>query len=242
LVAEGKFDDAITQFKEVKRLTPNDIYPRMKLADIYDEQKKDAEWLEEVNGILEMNADEMAPYSMLQRHLLAKGEPEKYWDMILPYAKRGTAQDLPLQRLVEFAPQVKKLDEAVEIARARVNAAPTSKGAWLALAQGLQSQEKWTDAIDAYARASRLDPTNMTAIRSYALTAEDHGTKKQAVDAYKLYTDSYPTDAWGLLKYGNVLRADGQNGLALDIFRKVLERFPDNETAIKAVKELENSR
>lgn len=239
LIRDGKLDEALVQFKEWKRFAPNIPSPRLQIAMVYKQKKMDAEWLAEMKELLQALPDEIGAYSTLQRFFLETGKKEEYWDTILPVAKKGSPGDQAVQSLVEFSQVIGKAPEATEVARARTVAEPMSKGAWNALARGLEMQQKWPEAIDAYTRAARLDPSNLTVLRNFCNLAEERGTKTQAVGAWKLYTDTFPFDVEALLRYGAVLRANGQDLEALDAYRKVLEKYPDNEVALKAVKELD---
>lgn len=242
LMNDGDLEGAAAQFAEFKRLEPRSSYPRMRLAEVYEQQKKMDAWLAEVRELLDIAPDELGGYSLLSRYFAARGDNMGYWNELLPRAQKGSPEDVAVQRLADFAPTVGKQAEALAVAQRRVDAAPLSRGAWLALAKAHTNLEQWREAIDAYARASRMDPTNIAAIRAYCLLAEERGTPQQALDAFKLYSDNHPNDSWAMLKYANLLRENGKPLEALDAYRKVLERFPDNETALQAVKEIEEKR
>lgn len=242
LIRLNKMEDALAQFKEWKNQDPKNASPRLQIAQIYQQQKKTVEWEREIRELLDFLPDEAGVYSMLQHFYMEEKKPDAYWDTVIVLARRGSDGDQAVQSLIDFSAVVGKLNEAVEVAQMRTQAEPRSKGAWLALARGLEKQEKWVEAIDAYGRASRLDPSNPTAVRGFAALAEERGTKKQAVEAWKLYTDNFPADMAAQLRYGNLLRANGQNLEALDVFRKVLDKYPDNQIAKQNVNELEKLR
>ncbi|GMV36222.1 MAG: hypothetical protein AMXMBFR61_07300 [Fimbriimonadales bacterium] len=242
LMSDGDLDGAAAQFAEIKRLEPRNSYPRMRLAEIYEQQKKMDAWIAEVRGLLDIAPDELGGYALLSRYYAAREDNLGFWNELLPRARKGSPEDVAVQRLADFAPTVGKQAEALDVAKSRVDAAPLSRGAWLALAKAHANLEQWREAIDAYARASRMDPTNIAAVRAYCLLAEERGTPQQALDAFKLYAENHPNDSWAMLKYANLLRENGKPLEALDAYRKVLERFPDNETALQAVKEIEEQR
>jgi tetratricopeptide (TPR) repeat protein len=100
--------------------------------------------------------------------------------------------------------------------------------------------ERFSEALDSYDEALKLEPKNAELWYNKAKTFEKLDKPHEAIESYDeaLRIDLNHVDAW--YSRGMVMVNLGKNKEALECFDKALELNPDFEPALKAKKDISN--
>ena len=137
------------------------------------------------------------------------------------------------------------LEEAVGCLRVAVALRPDATTAYTHLGVALSHKLQWHDAIAAFKKAIKLDPTNNVAPNNLAMTYSSLGAamaaKSQRDDAIAAYNDAIaaykkvikirPKDAAAYINLGIALAAKGQRDDAIAAYEKAIKIDPKHAVA-----------
>jgi tetratricopeptide (TPR) repeat protein len=166
------------------------------------------------------------------------------------YYKRGDAEKAvqALNRAIEIAPADESnyldltkiliagnsLPAALAVARKATTALPQSPRAFAMRGSIEQKVGQFTDAVDSYDRALRLDPAQANTVVGLAEAQFSAGLTKQAITTFESGLKRFPKNAQLLLSYGAVLLKQAEAGdsqaqqRAEQMFRTALTLAPDS--------------
>jgi choline-sulfatase len=143
---------------------------------------------------------------------------------------RFPASDLVLSRLVSFYLKAERWNEALGAARVLLELRPDDFDALFLSGSASAMLGKWSEALDYYEQASRIEPENRTLRqrRAYALAAV--GRTEESLSAYRTLKDEFPGDYVFDLDIGQIYERTGQLTKARLALKEASERHPCADT------------
>lgn len=120
----------------------------------------------------------------------------------------------------------KKLEDAEALLRRTVELAPDYVGAWLILGALLNERNKYVETIDAYTRATELEPKNPEAWAGLGNACSMAMYPEKAVSAFSKAIDLQPNSPDAQAGYGHALKTIGDQPGALSAFRAAVAARP----------------
>jgi serine/threonine-protein kinase len=210
LEVAGKIDEALAEFRTVKRLDPkqNIGATRPVMASFVDELGR-----VQRNGRMGAFVSLDDKITELSRRLGASLKKQGKLDEAIAVYRHLTqlepASDSARITLATALKEQGKLDEAVTESREAIRLNPASADAHITLANSLKAQGKMDEAIAAYREAIRLEPASAPAYSSLVPALKAGGKLESAVAAYREAIRKKPDDAEAHLHLAGILRAQG---------------------------------
>ena len=127
------------------------------------------------------------------------------------------------------------LDGAAALARRELEISPTDSLGWQRLGLILVSQQKISEAANAFSRAIELDPTDVISLQNLGQSLWLMGRKEEAIAKYRRTVKLQPNFAIGWLSLGTVMEETGRKSEAEECFRKAVASQPSRVTDLVAL-------
>ena len=233
LASEGRYDEAMYEFKQAIKENPNDALAHLQLGLLYYYvQKKSRESVDEIRKALEID------------HAL----PDAYYNLGFIYAKSGQYDDAIdlYKRTIEISPKYAEaylglgiiyyyykgmLVEAEELFNKAIKVDPKYAKAHFFLGNVYGGQGKYEDAVKEFRRALEIDPNYGEVHFFLGNILGGQGKLDEAIAEFKQTLALNEQDAEAHYKLGVIYDKKGMTDEAIKEFRTVLRLSPKHVEA-----------
>ncbi|HTX67334.1 MAG TPA: tetratricopeptide repeat protein [Opitutaceae bacterium] len=228
LLAAGRYDEAVAQYREALRLKPDYIQPYDNLGDALLQLHRPQEAAEALRGALRLFPADPTAHSNLGTAFLQLGRPG---DAVREYeeALRGEPGSAVSEINLALAlRQTGRLDEASNHYLAAVNLAPERVATRLDLAQTLEQKHDDPAAEQQYRDALRLQPGLVAAHFGLGNLLARTGRFAEAIGEYREAVRLDPGQIRARNNLGNALLMTGRLDEAIAEYEEALRLRPDD--------------
>ena len=238
LVKDGKFDEAIAQYRKVLEINPGSAETHNDLGGALFSQAHIDEAVAQYRKALEIEPDFMEARNNLGLAYFTKGETD---EAIAQYRRvlqskpevPGVRYNLGLATVARFnlgnaLIKEGKFDEAIAQYRMALEINSDSAKAHNGLGMALFSQAHMDEAIAQYRMALEIEPDYVQARDNLGLAYFRKGETDEAIVQYRKALESKPGDPATHYNLGLALFIKGETDQAIAQYRKTLESQPDS--------------
>ena len=226
LQAQGKLDEAISQYRHALELTPDDALAHSNLGTALAAQGKFDEAIGHYERALTLAPEDADSYSNLGNTLVALDRTDE--------AIRRFRQALDIDPssaeahggLGAALQSQGKVDEAITHLRRAIELGPALVDAHNYLGLALASQNRMADAIVEFRRALEIDPDFADAHANLARAAQLDGNLDQAIHHYRELLRIAPESSETHNDLGVALASQNELAEAIDHFRQAIQSAP----------------
>ncbi len=262
LFKDGRFDDAILEFRKVLVENPNGPIAAHAIYNIgvcYYKLRLFSDAQDQFEQFLDRFANnEFAPKSMFLKTMSIQERSdyetaEKLWRQFIQKYRKHAWTALAYERLGDAYDHMAQERKAIDAYTSAINLGtnPSDKVTVnYKLGEVYSKLGNTTRAINSYNAAVTIGEENGVYLRvpdSYYKMADLHYQNRnfqQALSLYQRVTRKYPSfheTPWGIFQIGNIFRNLRQHENAIGKYKEVIEQFPDDYWARQAQWKLEDS-
>ena len=223
-------------WEDLLALTPEDLAPHERLAEILNELGEAAAAVEHLRW-LAVHAPGANRWRRLAQALGEAGDLPGEMDAWRRLLDHSPADLGAHERLAQMLEQMGRKAEAAGHLRLAAEADPSKNKPWKRLARLLQDQGQGAEAFKAWRRVLELDPADRQALNALATLLLDQGLKARALVYLQALADSgEDRTAWRRL--AQTLTDLARPGEAIEAWRRVAQIAPGDAQAHEALAEL----
>ncbi len=244
LEEEGKFTQALEEYRKAIQEDPQSSYLYVELANAYMRHRRYKEAVQEAENAIRLNPDNLDAHKLLGQIYYSSIANEDL--------NRGPASSESLKKAIQEYESVVRIDpsdsgsllslsnlyrydghtdKAIETLKKYLEMVPSSEAGLANLAQIYADQGNFKEAIDVFKKALEVNPESPRILEQLAYTYEQSKDYKNAIETYQkaLKTDE---DSLDLRKgLAQALLEDGQQDQAEKEYLRILEADPDEGMA-----------
>jgi len=227
LQAQGRLDEAITQYRHVLAVTPEDALAHSNLGTALAAQGQLGEAVDHFERALALAPDDADSYSNLGNALAGLGRTDeaiqsfqRALDIDPSSAEAHGALGLALHA-------DNQLDDAIRHLRRALNLGAVSADTHNLMGVALASQDRLDEATLQFRQALEIDPNFLDAHANLAMAAQLQGNPDQAIQHYREVIRIGPTAAETHNELGLMLAATDELAEATVHFRQALQLDPN---------------
>lgn len=226
LQAQGKLDEAISQYRYALELTPDDALAHSNLGTALAAQGKFDEAIEHYERALALAPEDADSYSNLGNTLFALDRTDEAIRRFRQALEIDPSSAEAHGGLGAALQSQGKVDEAITHLRRAIELGPALVEAYNYLGLALASQGRMAEATAEFRRALEIDPDFADAHANLARAAQLQGHPDQALHHYREVLRVAPRSAEAHNDLGTALASQNELDEAIDHFRRALELGP----------------
>ena len=244
LEEEGKFTQALDEYRKAIQGDPQSSYLYVELANAYLRHRRFKEAVQEAENAIRLNPDNLDAHKILGQIYYTSIANEdlnrspasseslkkaiREYEAVVRIDPSDSSSLLSLSNLYRYDGNTEK---AIETLKKYLEMVPSSEAGLANLAQIHSDQGKFKEAIDVYKKALEVNPESPRILEQLAYTYEQSKDYKNAIETYQkaLKADE---DSLDLRKgLAQTLLEDGQQDQAEKEYLRILEADPDEGIA-----------
>jgi len=223
---------ALKEADEIIALNGNDVQARLirssALIGIGDRGKAHLE-LDAINKIAPDNPD--AHYQT--GYIAWESKDFKQAEQVFSDLYKANPKDIRgLVGMVETLAAQNKMAEAIQLVQTASDKEPDRRDMQMALANLLQRDLRYDDAIRIYTALLQSDPKSSDVLSRLAETQRRKGDVNTAIETFRRASQAAPTDPRPLLQLGLLMDGTGRRDQAKPIYEQILKIQPDHPIAL----------
>lgn len=226
LIMQGKLPEALESLKRAAKLEPGSGSIRLKMAKVLTGLGRDDDATQQFEASFKLT-----PYRVdlvrglgLQRMGNIKDAEKIYREVLIKDPGNVDA----LRLLAGVAMKAKQWGDAEIMLERALEKAPDFHQGWMDLGLARQEQDKTDAALEAYARAMRLEPNRASGFVAAGTTNAMVGRHEEAIDFFRQARDRNPSHPGALSGLGHVLKTIGQQDEAIASYRECIRHNPSH--------------
>jgi len=235
LLKQGRYDEAIAQYREALRLYPGNTVARRDLAAAYNDrgvalagQGRLAEALEEFREALRTRPDYGDAHDNVGVMLAQQGRFDQALPEFQEALRLNPDDNLAKNNLRELLGKQGLVKDTTQEFREALRLNPNDVSAAFKLANALADQGRYDEAIEAYRTVLRLDPRNSEAHNNLGTVYRKKGRLDDAVAEFQSALRLNPADALAAFNLGSLLDATGHLDEAAQALRMATRLAPQD--------------
>ena len=229
LIYDEQLEEAEVLLEYIAQMAPNHEEMLLQKANLYSRSKRHDQAIALLNEILGFTDDPVEIWSMLGMEYLVLEDYTKATFYFTKCLDDNPEDYQALYNILYSLEQLNDLDSAVAVLNKVLNENPYSEIAWHQLGKIYTQQNKIQEALSAYDFAIISDDTFSGAYIEKAKLLESGGRLNEAIALYELTLQFAEASGFGYHRIGSCHLRLGNDGLALQFFKKAINTEPSYE-------------
>jgi tetratricopeptide (TPR) repeat protein len=216
----NRIRDAVTEAQNILKRDPNNVEARKLLGRIYLRSLGDMQAgtqsnevlklaIEQYEAITKLDPKSVDNYLLLGRLYILHKDLLKAENAFKTALKMQPSSEEAITNLAYLYNEEGSTQKAVELLNATADQAKSAK-VYAMMGYTYEQQKDYKKAIDAYRKASEVDPENLDAQRGLAQNLLNSGDMDAALKQYQAVVKEDPQDAQALLRIAEIHRRNGR--------------------------------
>ena len=219
---DGKFREAISQYKRALNIEPDDIDVLINIGLGYRHLEEYDKAIEYYDKVLDIEPENKVAINNKGYSYECLKETDKAIELYKKSLKIDPAYDIPLVNLSNIYFNEKQYEKVIEIFDRALELDPLNSANWVDLGRAYRYLEKYDDAINSYLKALELDKHDKIAWNNIGFAFFKQNKFDKAIEAY---TKSLQIDWLYDLPFSNLIK----------IYKKMIEEKNDDSITWKNV-------
>jgi tetratricopeptide (TPR) repeat protein len=219
---DGKFREAISQYKRALNIKPDDIDVLINIGLGYRHLEEYDKAIEYYDKVLDIEPENKVAINNKGYSYECLKETDKAIELYKKSLKIDPAYDIPLVNLSNIYFNEKQYEKVIEIFDRALELDPLNSANWVDLGRAYRYLEKYDDAINSYSKALELDKHDKIAWNNIGFAFYNQKKYDKAIDAY---TNSLKIDWLYDLPFTNLIK----------VYEKMVEENSKDSIAWKNV-------
>ena len=231
-----KVDEAIQAWKKISELDPDDIFARIELADLFQEQELFEQAIAQHEAIIQMKKDEPYRVCLSRREIgniyEAKADFEKaiqYYDEALTLTAPGNWLRKDLQhRIIGIFAADSNWEGLIEYYQGKLEATPNEPELVGLLAAAYVENQQLEEGMKTYRKGLEIAPTDAMLRLNLIASLRNAEKYEDAAAEYEVLSEQDPDDFGIYRELGELYLQIGNQAKAKSVYQKMIERDPKN--------------
>lgn len=240
LILQGKLVEALESLDRAAKLQPGSASIRMKRAKVLTGLGRDNDASAEFEQSFKLTPHRENLVRGLQKQRMGNlKEAEQIYRQVLMQDPDNVDA---LRLMAGVAMRAKQWGDAEILLEKALSLAPDFFQGWMDLGLARQEQDKVSQALEAYKRATRLEPRLPNSFTAAGTTQAMAGMHEESLASFRLALEVEPGHPGALAGLGHVLKTIGQQAESIEAYRQCIRANPSHGEAYWSLANLKTFR